>query len=110
MFADIHHFIHVSHHVPTYVSLTRLGNTINNVSDEYSELKAPPDTRSEVQFLSRQDINFSELFAFSHDASWAPEYSSKPSSPSALSVTSKCDRESVDFGEFPDHIIGDVSF
>ena len=109
MFADIHHFIHFSHHLPSYVSLTRLGNTINNVNEEYSDLKAPPDIKLEVQFLSRQDINFSELFSF-NDEAWVSEYSSKPNSPSAVSAASHADRDSSDLGEFPDHVNGGMSF
>ena len=84
MFADIHHFVHISHHLPSYVTMTRLGNTLLNVNDEYSELKT---NNAEVQVSDSQmfaghDLNFSELFAFKDDKSgWPSDFSSSPGTP-----------------------------
>jgi hypothetical protein len=95
MFADINHFVHISHHLPSYVTLTRLGNTINNVNDELSELKSPPESKVEMQLFSGQDLNFSELFSFNDDKSgWKTDYSNMPNSPGAVA-----DRDSSSFSE-----------
>jgi hypothetical protein len=95
MFADINHFVHISHHLPSYVTLTRLGNTINNVNDELSELKAPQESKIEMQLFSGQDLHFSELFSFNDDKSgWTTDYGSRPSSPGAMA-----DRDSSNFSE-----------
>ena len=95
MFADINHFVHISHHLPSYVTLTRLGNTLNNVNDELSELKSPPESKVEMQLFSGQDLHFSELFSFNDERSgWTTDYSSRPSSPGAAA-----DRDSSNFSE-----------
>jgi hypothetical protein len=95
MFADINHFVHISHHLPSYVTLTRLGNTINNVNDELSELKAPQESKIEMNLFSGQDLNFSELFSFNDEKSgWTSEYGNRPNSPGA-----SADRDSPNFSE-----------
>ena len=107
MFADIHHFVHISHHLPSYVTLTRLGNTVNNVSEEYSDLKTPQDVKAEFQFISRQDLNFSELFSFNDDSSsWSPE----PSSPSAISSAGDRDGANSSEARFADNGNLDTNF
>ena len=110
MFADINHFVHISHHLPSYVTLTRLGNTINNTNQEYSELKSSGQGHKvEMHLFAGSDLNFSELISLKDEQSgWTPEFSTVPSSPNI-----KHDRDSGSFNfsdRVPDGSASDINY